>query len=357
MMKALRPSAAEERWLAVKSRFGERVVDDAQSGGWRTSRLFARIAFFFLGAICCGAAWGFFSLLFQWRGAFVAGGASLVVAEVLIVGYRFFHSGIEEALHVCGLALMAAAVTPESADIDSYLIAAAIGCAIAAVRLLDPIFFVGTAAALAWSGSRAGAPFVTGVVCWLAAYGVWLALTKHFVRPSTEMALAILGIALPLLGWLWVKDFDPWRWFWNGVPSLRDFSAAAPLLLPLVGVALALILGLTYRLHALLLASMVCGAMLAFDLRHLTGATVEQRFLTEGALLLVAAIVIERRLRARTSGITAAPIGEGSELAKLIELAGSSVVAARQQPDPAAAAPQLQTGGGEFGGAGASGSL
>jgi hypothetical protein len=356
-MIALRPTASEERWLAAKERFGDAVAGPARTGGWRTSRLFARIAFFFLGALTCGAAWGFFALIGNWRaGAFIAGAASLAVGELLIGGKRFFRSGLEEALHACGVALVGVALLPDNPDQTTVGIVLTAAAAIVAFRLLNPLFLAAAACAGAWTVNELTNSVAAAALCWIGAVVVWLALTKRFARPSSEAMLSWLALVLPVLGWLWSKkfDFDPWHYLWRGGMTASDFASAASPLTLLVAIAVSLTLGLRYRHHALLLASMLCTGMLAFELRALTGASLEQRFAVEGAILLVVSSLIERRLRGRTTGITSDPIAPTSDAAKLMELAVTVTMAAAQQGSTDTK-PTMDPGGGQFGGAGASG--
>jgi len=113
---------------------------------------------------------------------------------------------------------------------------------------------------------------------------------------------------------------------------------------------IALVLAITRRHHALFLSAMIALAIAATDIAEQIQAPPEAKFAIAGFALLAIAFTISRVLRDRTHGfvltpIALTPVDDAMELGATITL----------QPSTPSPAPQPATGGGNFGGAGASG--
>ena len=97
---------------------------------------------------------------------------------------------------------------------------------------------------------------------------------------------------------------------------------------------------------------MLCVACAAYELRRLTGFSLETRLIVWGCLLLLVSIVLERYLREPRSGITSRKVRDEDDYAGILGIAGSAVLT----PHSAAkGAPAFDGGGGRFGGGGATG--
>jgi hypothetical protein len=280
----------------------------------------------------------------------VAGLVSVAAAEWLILGRRSHGSGFEESLEVAGLLMLAHACllrASPSGDLASACFGAAL--AVAGARLLNPIFVA--LSALAFGFALDAPPLGSGLAC----YGVGLlALAAggfRFRRPFYDLTLDYLVIAMPVAGYLWSASRGS---RFTGL----DYRHAgwAEWLVPvccLVYGASALVTGLRRRTHAPLLACMLCLACCAYELRRITGLSLEARLIAWGCVLLVMSIVLERYLRVPRGGFTSLPILDDGRSLEVLGLAGSAVLTPLSPPSRPA--PSFQGGGGSFGGGGASG--
>jgi hypothetical protein len=343
----LRPTPSQERWLTLARRFrgSALIVSSADTGGWRTANLLSRCALFVLGLIAAGMI-GVIAAQLGPKGALVTAGLlAIAVAEWLILARRHFWSGIEEALEIAGLTLLAFECwsrTAWSSSAGERFMCAAL--AIAGLRLLNPLFT--TLAVLALVPALALPPSAAG---WLS-YGIGLTALSagayRFRRPSHDRMLDWLVIVTPVAGYLWSASR-------NGAVDYLHAGATAWLvpLGPLVFAGVALATGVRRRTHAPIVAFMLCVACTAYELRRLTGLSLEARLILWGCVLLCAAMALERYLRIARGGVTSRPLREAGDSAGILGMAGSAVLAA---PSPQTA-PSFEGGGGRFGGAGASG--
>jgi hypothetical protein len=321
------PSVAEERLMAI----GAPVP-------WKSFSMFPRIGFFILSTICASALFGFFaaSLRSGHAGAFIAGVMAIAAAEVLIVKFRFFAAGLEEALWFVGVAGLAGSFIPVAAHWHTWLTVFGVASIVAAIRLLNPLCAVLGAILIPFSfGSLAG-PF-----CALVALVALALLPLPRRRPSIEHTIGALAVVMPLAAYLFAKDekfvFDP--------------LVAGALLLYALG---ALIVGVRFCLHAPLLALFTTLGCFAFEVRELSGLSLEARLIVWGTVLLGVSIAVERYLKTPRRGITSRQLRD-DKLGDLLQLAGTVAIAPHHQKPPEQGGPQLETGGSSFGGAGAGG--
>src|ERR1700751_5140213 len=169
----LQPTPSEERWLTLARRLRRSPRDapfSEHTGGWRAANLPSRCTFFVLGLIAAGMI-GIITERLGPRGSLVTAGlVSIAAAEWLIVARRHFWSGIEEALKVAGLIMVAFECWSRagwSESVGARFVCAAL--AIAGLRLLNPLFT--TLAALALVLALDAPPLGSGLVC----YGIGLA--------------------------------------------------------------------------------------------------------------------------------------------------------------------------------------
>jgi hypothetical protein len=323
-----------------------------------------RCAFFVLGIVAAAMTVVILDLLHMPHSLLVAGLTLVAAAEWLIARHRLVAAGIEEALGIAGLLMFAAEVLDgigwSHSVTGALLIAAAF--AIAGLRLLNPLFTTAAAVAVAIAfelaiethslGRRSGAATSAGLLSFAVAF-VALALgAVRFRRPSYDRMLDWLVVLMPLAGYLWAADG-------HALSSPVDYlhkHAFADLLTPLEPLAfglVALTVGVRRRRHAPLLAFMICTACLAFELRGLTGWSLEMRLVIWGGVTLAAAVALDRYLRTPRRGITSQKLSDHVGTLDLLQLAGSAAMTPHAQRQEATQT--FQPGGGQFGGGGASG--
>lgn len=321
------PTVAEERLMAV----GAPVP-------WKSFSMLPRIGFFILSTICSIALFGFIAATIGngKAGALIAGVMAIAAAEVLIGRFRFFAAGLEEALWFAGAIGIADSFTPVGARWQTWLTVFGIASLVAAIRLLNPFCAVLGAVLIPFRFESLAAPF-----CALVALVALALLPLPRRRPSTEHTIGALAVVMPLAAYLFAKD---------GKEDLFDPLVAGALLLYALG---ALIVGVRFRLHAPLLALFTTLGCFAFEVRELSGLSLEARLIVWGTVLLGVSIAVERYLKTPRRGITSRQLRD-DKLGDLLQLAGTIAIAPHQKP-PEQGGPQLESGGSSFGGAGAGG--
>ena len=363
-MKSWRVTVLQERWLALASRFRARSdapIFSENIGGWRSVRLISRCVFFVLGGVAAVMILSISHVLHA--PSLVIPGLLLIGAgEWLIMRRRLAFSGIEEALICAGLMAIAVATMEHRFWSDDAVSATVVGVtlAIAGLRLLNPLFttlaFATLSIALYLSmdtmmlAVSTRAAMFAGLLCYAMA---WIALgtgALRFNRPSYDHMLNWLVIAMPLVGYLWLAGAHDF----SAIDYWRDHSLPIllTLLLPLAFGVSALATGIRRRTHAPLIAFMLCVGCVAYELRSVTGLSLEARLIVWGGVLLAAALALDRFLRTPRAGVTSEKMNDGEGALALLELAGTVGVSAQGQQAPERG---FKGGGGSFGGGGASG--
>ena len=315
------PTAAEERLMAVGA-----------PTPWKSFSLLPRIGFFILTSICAAALAGFLAVVGGGRLGLVFGGVvAVVAAELLIRPLRFFASGLEEALWFVGATEIVCSVT------DWNLFALGVASIIGAIRLLNPLFAVLGVVLIAFRFHPS-----EWVYCSAVASVALVLLPIPVRRPSIDRTLGAFAVVMPLAAYLFAKDgqfaFDP-----RVVAALLIYAAVA------------LILGLRFRLHAPLIALFPTLGCFAYEVRELSGMSLEARLIVWGSVLLGVAIAIERFLKTPRNGFTSRQLGDDN-LGDLLQLAGTVAIAPHHQKPAEQGGPQVATGdGSSFGGGGAGG--
>lgn len=320
----------DERNLHLRARLNDNRVAEQFQTPWRTSGIVAQCFFFALACIALGAFYGLVNVLSIPRPGLVTGAAAIVLAEVLI-SRRWFFTGVEAALWIGGVFALITEL-PRSGTPESMLVLAA-ASGIAGARVRNPLF--GALAAIfvmLYFEKRLDA----GVLCaLLIALAACIALLRTWRRPSTEALWIALALVMPFAG-RFTAD-ENWR--------------TVTIALYAIFGAIALVLAITKRHHALFLSAMIALAIAATDIADRIQAPPEAKFAVAGFALLAIAFAISRALRDRTHGfvltpIALTPVDDAMELGATLTL---------QPPSAPTPAPQPATGGGQFGGAGASG--
>jgi len=197
--------------MVVASRLG--IRGDApwladRIGGWTTVTLITRCALFALGVVAAGMTAAVFNVLQIPHFLFVSGLVLVAVAEWLLRNRRLFGAGIEEALEVAGLLLIAFDIVDGTGDAQGIRasLMLAVALILAGTRLLNPLLI--TLAALALSVTidltiaadrpvAVPAAIAACVFCFSAA-AMALALGRlQFRRPSYDRVLDWLVVAMP----------------------------------------------------------------------------------------------------------------------------------------------------------------
>jgi hypothetical protein len=373
-----RPSVAEERWLALAGRMPklrESAAFAVRLGGWRAVGMVTRCALFVLGVIAAASAASVVA-----TGSFLAHRALhlarvpdfqlltalalIATAEWLIVRFRLFASGSEEALELAGALILAVdlvgQVNTSRTVFATLLVAAAL--VVVGLRLFNPLFTTLAAVVVSFAIEAAidtrilefsaMATTCAGLSCFVAG-AIALALgTICLQRPAHDRMLDGLVLVMPLAGYLWLAGNHDFA----AVDYLHDSHLPGLLapLAPLVYGIAALVVGLRRRAHASLVAFMLCSACVAFELRALTGWSLQARLMIWGVALLAAALALEHYLRRPRRGLTSQRFGDGAGSLSLLQLAGAAILTPRSDAPTAA---HMQPGGGQFAGGGASGNF
>ncbi len=312
------------------------TVDEERAGlkGWRRLSIVMQAVLFVLTIVGVAALYSFSDAIHLpkgWTTLIVA----LVVAEVLIWRARFWRTGVEAALWIGGLFAFIFSL-PSSGKPEAILVFVA-AASIAGWRVRNALFGV-LALILAtvylvakeWPWTAFGFAMLFTLVAIFA-------LTRIIQRPSTEALWEVAAIVMPVAGYGAAKT--------DSTPQLRVIAMYIALAAVFIAV------GIRTRSRVLLIATVVAAAIGGVEARELIPLSDEMRLIIAGVFVIGIATALMRRLRGREHGfVIGAP--KPSELQDVLSVApallplNTGVGAATSQPSG---------GGGEFGGAGASG--
>lgn len=318
-------NVADERALALRALTG--APADVP---WRAYGLLVQIVFFALSCIGVTALYLLCEEL-DLPGGVITMLVSIALAEYLIGARRWYRTGVESALWLCGPGFFVADL-PAPRTQETLLLYAAVS-AIAGARVRNPLFGALAAALLT---HYLEARFDIGVLAGLAfATLSVLALCREWKRPSNEWLFIAVALILPLVGY---AEADA-QWRTTTIALFAGFGA------------LALSLAIAKRHHALFFAAAIGFTVAAIELARDLDVALEAKLAAGGALLLVVALSVARVLRDRTEGFVLKQENLTDE-DELLEIAATiSTAPSAEQPE---GRPQ---GSGGFGGAGATGDL
>lgn len=333
-----------------------------RTGGWSAATLLARCAFFVLGIFGAGLIATVFNLLHVPHFLLLSGLLLVGAAEWLVVKRRFFAAGIEEALELAGLLIIAFDVLDVQAGPSSVRVSLLITLMllIAGLRLLNPLFITLSALAFSWAlgfmwehPSRDGMPDAAAAGAYCMALS-WMALYINrvaFRRPSYDQIFNWLAVTMPVAAFLWFET--------QHLSALSNGPWAAGLSVRWLAVAMliafgltALVVGIRRRTHAPILAFMACVGCIAYELRDLTTLPLHVKLLGGGSLVLFLTIALDRYLRTPRRGITSNEFEENKGSLELLQIAGVGGLTPLSPVQPDA---QFKGAGGNYGGGGASG--
>ena len=288
------PSVADERAEALQKLLPGTKPETA----WRHNGLLLRIVFTVLAMIATSAMFGFFHLLHLPKGLITAV-ATIGVAEWLIRKERFFRTGIESGLWICGTFAFIFGL-PSSGKIEALLVFAA-AAALSGWRMRNTFFGVLAAilavayVAFKWDHDPLPAMAVAAVV----AIAATIALQRVWQRPSTERLFAGLVLAMPVAGYLASVAQSAFR----SEPAMN-----VPLAVILGATAIVLLAcGVLWRNRVLLVSAVLTIACAVIELRNLFRYPTETKLIAAGLLVAAIAAVLGRALRHATHGFVVTP--------------------------------------------------
>jgi len=317
------PSVAEERAMA----FSKRVES------WRTVSTTTAIAFFVLTVLAIAAFDWFCDLLTLpngWATAIVA----IAVAEFLIRRGRLWGTGVEGALWIGGLFAFIFAL-PSSGKPEAVLTFVA-AAAISGWRVRNALFGALAVVLVTVYLILREWPWSAMLFSVAVAVVALLALIRTWKRPSTETLWNVLAVVMPVAGLA------------GGLQATNSKSdvRVVALFVALAGFALAL--GIRRRVRGALIAGIVDIVIAGVAAHDFIPFSLETRLILVGATTLAIAGTIARALRGRGRGFVITPTSPARETLL-------NIVPAFLPTPSGSSSPQPVSGGGTFGGAGASG--
>jgi hypothetical protein len=301
--------------------------------------LIVQIVFFVLTILAMTALYGFCSLLRMSAGS-VTLVSSIIVAELLIWRAHFWRTGVESALWLGGLYAFILSL-PHSGKPEAWLVLAA-ATALAGWRVRNALF---------------GALAAVYIVVYFAALDAhWTALffaaaialiglggqTLEWKRPSTELLWQMLSLVTPAAGYLAIA-------FRN-----NHFVTDGGVVAFFLGVAfVCAVVGIQRRLRVPFIAATIAIVIAIIDARHYIPVSVEAELIMFGAVAMAIAGAITRSLRDKKTGFVLG-VAKQSYLRDALSVA-PTLLSVHGATTGGPTSSQHTGGGGEFGGAGASG--
>jgi hypothetical protein len=344
------PSVADERAEALR----RLKVPGAVASPWRHNGLLLRIVFSVLAAIAVAALFGFFALLRLPPKGLVTAAMAIGTAEWLIRQYRFFGTGLESSLWLCGTFAFIFGL-PSSGKVEALLVFAA-AAALSGWRMRNA--FIGVLAtvlvvayvAAKWEHGSA----LTMAVAAFVAIAAGLAMRREQQRPSTERLFVGLALAMPVAGYLATVGQ---RIFRSGAYASSNIPVAGIL------IATALLLlagGVIRRDRALPVSGTISIALAAVEMHDLFSYPTEAKLIAAGVVVAAIATALARALRGATRGFVITPV-RNSAYDEAMQIGGIIAVAPHGHAPAShdASGPQLNDSAGptdkSFGGAGSGG--
>src|SRR5437867_1670188 len=302
--------------------------EEERANAWRRMSLIAQIVFFVLTIAAIAIFYGFLSLLHlpTWFAAV----AAIPLGEFLIMRSHFWRTGVESALWIGGLYAIVFSL-PHSGKVEALLVLA-IPAAIAGWRVRNALF--GTLALVLITAYFAARhwPAVALLFALAVALAALFASTRIWQRPSTEFLWQVIVLVMPVAGYI------------AQLPARHPVVVVMYLVLATVFAAV----GIRFRIRVPLAAAAIAIAIAVIEAR--LPLDVEVQLIVGGAICLTLAAVLMRALRGKDRGFV---IGEPKQ--SDLEAAMSVAPTLLSVPAAEGGGAPVKPGGGEFGGAGASG--
>jgi hypothetical protein len=270
-------------------------------------------------------------------------------AEWLIAEHRFFRTGVESSLWLCGTFAFILGL-PSQGKVEAILVFAA-AAALSGWRMRNEFFGVLAAilvvayAAVKWEHTPTLAMSIAALIAIASAF----ALRRIWRRPSTDRLFAGLALAMPVTGYLSTL-------FMRGA-AIANLPVAA-----IVGITalVLLIAGIVWRDRVLLISATLSIACAAIELRPLFDYPAEGKLIGAGITVIAIAVTLERALRRATRGLVVTTVAT-NPYDEAMQIGGILAVAPHESApaDHAHTGPELTDSASptdkSFGGAGAGG--
>ena len=321
------PPVADERANALHA-----LVPASAASTWKRHGVILGLVFFWLTLLGVSAL----SLLFPVH-VFIAM-LCIALAEFLIQKKHFFGTGIELALWSAALVHFILSL-PSSGKVEAILVFA-LAAAIVGLRMRNA--FAGALASIlvvAYAAAKWHSAWPAIAIALVIAIACVLALMLEWRRPSSEQLFAFTAVVMPVAGYVAALILH------DGKPDLSIAATFA-----IAGSAI-LVVGIMRRDRATMITAAIMIAIASIEARDLVHESYEVKQMFAGALLVAIAAAISRALRDAKRGFVITP-SSMTKYDEAMQIAGTIAMA---HASPAHAEPQRESGGGNFGGAGASG--
>lgn len=349
------PGVRDERADALRSRARSwerdklisapqrQAIEARSQTEWRRVGPILRIVFFFLTLNVLGAIFGFAALLHLPKGVITLV-VAIAAAEVLIRMAKFFGTGIESALWIGGLCGFILGL-PSEGKVEALLVFAA-AAAIAGWRVLNPLFGgIALALVAAYLVAKTESWEVSLLFCAGMTIVALLASRRRIERQSAEMLFGVTLLVMPITAYVAALV--------TRILHRGHMTTNVPLALSMLALAAILLAsGVMRRARVELVAGFICLVLAAVELQLMFVFAAEAKLIAAGLALVVIGAILSRALRGKTRGFVVTPTSV-TRYDEAMQIAATVALAPQHQAEPAA--PQRESGGGGFGGAGASG--
>jgi hypothetical protein len=349
------PGVRDERADALRSRARSwerdklisspqrQAIEAKSQTEWRRVGPILRVVFFVLTLNVLGAIFGFALLLRLPRGVIILI-VAITAAEVLIRGVKFFGTGIESALWIGGLCGFIFGL-PSQGKVEALLVFAA-AAAIAGWRVLNPLFGgIALVLVAVYLAVKTESWEVSLLFCAGMTIIALLVLGRRLERESSETLFWVTLLVMPITGY--VAAFVTW------ILHRGHTTTNVPLAVSMLALAAILLAsGVMRRARVELVAGFICLVLAAVELQLMFVYAAETKLIAAGLALVVIGAILSRVLRGKTQGFVVTPTSV-TRYDEAMQIAATVALAPHHQAE--AAAPQRESGGGGFGGAGASG--
>jgi hypothetical protein len=321
------PSVAEERAEALRRLLPGIKVESP----WKYNGTMLRIVFAVLAGIGVLAVFGFFAIGSRSVSGWLTAAIAIGTAEWLIRQLRFFGTGVEASLWLCGTFAFICGL-PSEGKVEAILVFAA-ASALSGWRMRNAFFGVLAAVlvvayvAAKWEHDS----LLTMAAASAITIAAMVAMRRVWQRPSTERLFAGLALVMPVAGY--AATFAQ-RLFGTRFPT--SFPVAA------LTFATALILfasGVAWRDRVLLVSGTLSAALAVVEVAIELAFPTEAKLVAAGILVAVIAAVLARALRGATLGFVVTPMRVAS-YDEAMQIGGIIAVA----PHGAAPASHAHTG-------------
>lgn len=343
------PQTAEERGREMRSRLKTwersglidaeraRQLTETLRSKWIHSALVSRAIYFVLTLVCVAAVYGLAGLA-GLPEELTTSLVCLVVAEMLILRVGIFRAGPDEALYIAGLFLLILALPGPPQDEGFLLFAAAL--LLAGLRLRNGFFLTASVVtAIVYLTVKSDQPEVAALLSLGIAFAGIALLNRRWQHPIWDQFFSWIVVVTPAFAWLLVKSEQPG----SGIHVIIVAFVIAPMLV-LAGIAI--------RDHAPLISGLLVMGIGGYEAGQRMAIPLELRLMLAGAVLGTLVIILHRRFRDRTTGITSERLLQTGDAGLLEPMAAAALAASQPSVDRP---PGREGGGGRYGGGGASG--